>query len=43
MHKAAECALDDVCAAGRLTGWKNCDQPQPPNVTGAIADRERDR
>jgi hypothetical protein len=22
---------------------KNCDQPQPPNVTEAIADRERDR
>ena len=23
--------------------WKNCDQAQPPNVTEAIADRERDR
>jgi hypothetical protein len=22
---------------------KKCDQPQPPNVTEAIADRERDR
>jgi hypothetical protein len=43
MHKAAECALDDVGAMGRLTGWKNCDQTQPRNVTEAIADRERDR
>lgn len=23
--------------------WNNCDQPQPPNVAQAIADRERDR
>ena len=43
MHTAAERALDNVGAVDRLTGGKNCDQPQPSNVTEAIAQRDRDR
>jgi hypothetical protein len=45
VYTSAEVLLWFVVAR-RVTSpdWcKNCDQPQPPNVTEAIADRERYR